>query len=122
MKCTLPLRQTALCLVFIMLVACHRGSAYYLERGNRLFAGGTFEEAALNYQNALKEDPRSAEAHYRLALADGKLGRANDAYRELGAAAVLAPDRDDIVIARADLALSSYSEDRRKPQFLYDQV
>ena len=41
----------------------------YITRGNQLFASGKYEDAVLNYRNAIKKDPKSGEAFYRLALA-----------------------------------------------------
>jgi tetratricopeptide (TPR) repeat protein len=110
------------CLLFTGLAACHRGAQYYVDRGNKLFAQGKFEEAALNYQTGLKQDPRSAELHYRLALADIKLAQNLDAYQELVASVTIAPERDEIRIAQADLALQLYSGDSHKPKALYNQV
>jgi Flp pilus assembly protein TadD len=104
MKSAMSRRLTVLCLMFTGLAACHRSAQFSLDRGNRLFAEGKFEEAALNYQNALTQDPRSAEFHYRLGLAESKLGNNGDAYREFNAALALAPTREDIIVDRANLS------------------
>src|SRR5215469_8000135 len=105
-----------------MLTACHRSAQSYIERGNGLYDKKQFDEAALNYRNALKRDPKSAEAMYRLGLADRKLSRDVEAYQGLAAAATLAPARDDIRIALADQSLELYSRDPNHPKLLYDHV
>jgi tetratricopeptide (TPR) repeat protein len=111
--------------VLLSLVAefgCHRSGQYYLDLGNRLFAEGKFEEASINYRKSITSNPQDAEAHYRLALDEQKLGQLAEAYNEFTRAAKLLPARDDIAVAFADLALVAYSSDPNKPKLLYDQV
>src|SRR5438552_2439642 len=109
-------------LVSLCLLACSRGLQYYLDKGNRFFAEAKYGEAALNYRNGLKKDANSAEAHYRLGLAESKQGHFRGAYDEWRRAVELAPNRDDIRVDLADLALVSYSHDPKKPKILYDLV
>jgi tetratricopeptide (TPR) repeat protein len=87
-----------------------------------MYSEGKYEEAALNYRNSIKKDANFAEAHHRLAVAELKQGNGPEAYSELQRAGNLAPNRDDIRVELADLALRSYSADPRKPQIFYNQV
>jgi tetratricopeptide (TPR) repeat protein len=100
---------------------CHRSAQYYLDLGNSLFAEGKFEEASINYRKCISSNPLGAEAHYRLALAEVKLGQA-EAFDEFTRATKLAPARDDIQVAFADFALVLYSASSSRPKLLYDQV
>ena len=112
-------------IVLLVLVAefgCRRNAQYYLDLGNRSFAEGNFAEASINYRKCITSNPQSAEAHYRLALDELKLGQPSAAYDEFTRATKLAPARDDIAVAFADFALTSYSTNPRKPKQLYDQV
>ncbi len=111
-----------LLLVLVAEFGCRRNAQYYLDLGNRSFAEGKFDEASINYRKSITSNPQSAEAHYRLALDELKLGQQAEAYDELTRASKLAPARDDIRVALADLALVSYSANPRKPKLLYDQV
>ncbi len=58
----------------------------YLESGQRYFEKGQYREAGIQFQNALHLDPHFAEAHYRMALTELKLGQWPDAYQELTSA------------------------------------
>src|SRR6266478_1793273 len=103
-------------------LGCTRSPQYYVEKGNRMYSEGKYQEAALNYRNSIKKDANFAEAHYRLAVAELKQGNGPEAYSEFQRAVNLAPNRDDIRVELADLALRFYSADPRKPQILYNQV
>jgi tetratricopeptide (TPR) repeat protein len=105
-------------------LGCSRGPEYYLNKGNRFYAEGKYPDAVLNYQNSIKKDGNSAEAHYRLALAELKQGasHAPAAYEKLQRAVYLAPGREDCRVELADLVLKFYSSDSSKPKILYDQL
>jgi tetratricopeptide (TPR) repeat protein len=112
-------------IVLLSLVAefgCHRSAQYYLDLGNRLYAEGKFDEASINYRKSITSNPQDAEAHYRLALDELKLGQGGEAYNEFTRATKLAPARDDVAVAFADFALVAYSADPKKPKLLYDQI
>jgi tetratricopeptide (TPR) repeat protein len=87
-----------------------------------MYSEGKYEAAVLSYRNSIKKDANFAEAHYRLAVVELKQRNGLEAYSEFQRAVNLAPNRDDIRVELADLALKSYSADPRKPQILYNQV
>src|SRR5215813_12049381 len=104
------------------LLGCSRGSHYYIDRGNRLYSEGKYQEAALNYRNSIKKEPNFAEAHYRLAKAELQERNGPEAFNEFQRAVNLAPDREDFRVDFADFALLAYSSDPRKPKVLYEHV
>ncbi len=55
----------------------------YLESGNEYMQQGKFQEARLQYRNALKLDPRFAEAYYQLAKADMSSSQWDEAFSNL---------------------------------------
>jgi tetratricopeptide (TPR) repeat protein len=61
----------------LALVSCSRdpnsAKKHYLESGDKYFAKGRFKEAAIQYQNAVKQDQRFGPAYYKQALAYLKL-------------------------------------------------
>jgi tetratricopeptide (TPR) repeat protein len=103
-------------------IGCSRSAQSYIERGNRYYSEGKYEEAALNYRSSIQRTPNLAEAHYRLALVEEKQGGLRDPYDELQRALSITPSRDDIRVELADLALRSYSASQRKAQVFYDEV
>lgn len=112
----------AAALVLLVATACNRGGPYYVDRGNRLFAEGKYNAAILNYRKALQKDPRSGEAHYRLGLADLKVGNLAEAVAELSRAEEMLPQREDIQVKVADVVLGIYLVDPRRTQTLYDRL
>ena len=70
-------RTNVIVLMALMaLVSCSRdpnsAKKHYLESGDRYYTKGRYKEAAIQYSNAIKMDPRFGPAHYKLALADLK--------------------------------------------------
>lgn len=113
------------CLALVICAAsagCARGPQYYLNKGNSLYFQGVYPEAALNYRKGIQKEPDSAELYFRLGLTELKLNDASGAYHDLRRSCDLAPEREDVRVQLADLALLSYSSDPRKPKALYDEV
>jgi tetratricopeptide (TPR) repeat protein len=99
-----------------------RSARQYLDRGNQRFAAGLYDDASINYRNAIKKDPQSGEAYYRLGLALLKLNKAGEGYQALTRAVALDPKN---IPAKADLAklcLAAYSNDPKRPAALYNQA
>jgi tetratricopeptide (TPR) repeat protein len=104
------------------LFGCGRSARQYLDRGNQLFAAGKYDDAVLNYRNAIKKNPALGEAHYRLALALLRKGTANDAYQELNRAVTLDPKNNPAKVEFANLCLAGYVRDPKHPAILYKQA
>jgi tetratricopeptide (TPR) repeat protein len=101
---------------------CTRSANDYVESGNELFKTGKFADASLHYRKAIQGDPGSGEAHYRLGLSELRAGNLLSAYATLRHAASLMPDRPDVQVSFADLALSAFLLDRTRPAMFYDVV
>jgi tetratricopeptide (TPR) repeat protein len=104
------------------LVACGKSAIQYVERGNQLFSAGQYSDATLNYRNAIKKDPNSGEAYYRLGLSLLKQNQASDAYQALTHAVSLSPQNIPAKVQLGDLALAFYARDPRHPALLYQQA
>jgi tetratricopeptide (TPR) repeat protein len=125
MASNLPLtyaRGSVLILLSLALAACLRSPEYYVKRGNQFAAQGKYNEAELNYRNAIQKNGNFGEAFYQLALTDLKEGKVIDAYRTLARAVQLLPKRDDVKVKMADLSLSIALSDRRRPKVPWDEA
>jgi tetratricopeptide (TPR) repeat protein len=109
-------------LAAVCLLSCGKNASQYVDRGNQLFAAGKYDDATLNYRNAIKKDSQSSEAHYRLGLALLRKGSANDAYQELNRAVTLDPKNNPAKVDFANLCLAVYVRDPRHPAILYKQA
>ena len=110
----------AFCL--ISLTGCGRTPQAYIERGNKLYDVGKYDDAALQYRKALQIDSRSGESHYRLALVELKRERPVQAYGELQRAVELMPDNVEAQSRLGQLALSLYNVDAKRSPQLYQQA
>lgn len=109
-------------LVLLSLTACGQFSSreHYVERGARFFEQGKLEDAALQFRKALQKDPNYGEAYYRLGLTDKKRGQERDAFAAfLKAVELPSPQQDAARVELADLALSGYLSDSRRPEVLF---
>lgn len=104
-------------------IGCRMGRpGEYLAKGNAFFQEGKYRDASLNYRKAVSLDARFGEAHYRLGLAELKQQRPLQAYRALSLAAALMPNKSEAQVALADLGLTAYLSDPRRPKTLHSQV
>jgi tetratricopeptide (TPR) repeat protein len=103
----------------IGLTACGRDANSYIERGNRFFSARKYDDADLLYRKALQKDPKSGDAHYRLALVDLERGNPAEAYSELGAAVDLMPESVPAAFQLGRLALNLYNSDPSHPAELF---
>src|SRR5215469_1046400 len=117
----LPARSVAVVLIVLFQAGC-TSSRTYVDRGNRFFASGKYPDAILNYRNAIQKDTSFAEAYYRLGIAERKSGDATAARSDLGTAHTLAPTRDDVSVALADVDLELLWSDLRRPKSLYQEL
>jgi Flp pilus assembly protein TadD len=80
----------------------------YVQVGDKYFAAGKYPQASILYRSALRKDQKFADAYYRLALSELKLGRTADAVAPLRRAAELLPagfERSDAQSRLADIYL-----------------
>ena len=103
------------------LIGCNTKQGY-VAKGNHLYDEGKYAEAALNYRNAIKEDPQYGEAYYRLGLTSMKQDHATLAYETLFHAVQLLPGRIDIKKKFAEVCLAFYLGDPRHPRNYYNQL
>jgi tetratricopeptide (TPR) repeat protein len=102
--------------------ACIRSANYYVNKGNQLAAQGKYADAELNYRKAIQKNANLGEAFYQLGLTSLKQGKIVDGYRDLARAVQLMPNRDDVKVKLADLALTIFMADRRRPQVPWDEA
>ena len=103
-----PLKAAAAaCLVFCAFAstACQtnpRAAARaYLAHGDRYLAQEHYRRAAIEFRNALQQEPRDTTARYRLAQTENRLGEWHQCYRDLKR---VVSERPGFVPARLDLA------------------
>jgi predicted Zn-dependent protease len=118
-------RVVCLCVLAASLIVaggCSATKQSYVEKGNKLFAAGNYEGAALNYRAAIQKDAGYGEAYYRLGLAAIKLNQARPAYDSLLRAVQLLPGNVEAKKKFTDVCLSLYLADPSHPQVLYNQI
>ena len=112
-----------LALIAIVLVTTG-GVLSGVERGNRLFRAGRFEEAAAEYRDALRDGNDSPRLRYNLGTALLKLGRYPEAQEHLEAAlAAVDPELRQYVhynLGQRFLEEARSSQDPRARASLYD--
>ncbi|HLG95338.1 MAG TPA: tetratricopeptide repeat protein [Bryobacteraceae bacterium] len=106
----------------VFLCGCSKTAPQYIKRGNELYAAAKYKDAVLNYRAAIKKEPKSSEARYRLALAMLQLDQGYEAYQELANAVALDSRNIAAKVALAKLALSAYKASARPPAVLYNQA
>src|SRR5579883_2083702 len=115
-------RPAILVALALSTAACLHNANYYVNKGNQLAARGKYAEAELNYRKAIQKNANLGEAFYQLGLTSLKDGKAIDGYRDLARAVQLMPNRDDVKVKLADLALTIFMADRSRPQVPWDQA
>ncbi len=101
---------------------CSATKQSYVEKGNKLFAAGKYEGAALNYRAAIQKDAGYGEAYYRLGLTAMELKQARPAYDSLLRAVQLLPGNVEAKKKFTDVCLGLYLSDPSHPQVLYNQI
>ncbi len=78
----------------------------YLTSGDKYYQRGKYQEAVIQFRNAIQIDPRFAAAHWHLARAYLRLGNSEAAYRELAETLSLEPKNPDAQLELAVLLLA----------------
>jgi len=99
-------------LVLLVAFGCSGSPQKFIPNGNHYFEQGKYAEAAIEYRNAIKVDPNSADAHYRLAVTKTKLGAWSDAFKELERTVDLQPDNTQAQLDLGNLALAGRDLER----------
>jgi tetratricopeptide (TPR) repeat protein len=104
-------KQIYLPLALVFLAACAHDAPSYLASGENYFKAGKYQQAVVQFKNAIQKNPRLAEAHYQLAEADLKLNSTLAAYRELRETVTLDPKNLDAELQLATLLIASRQYD-----------
>lgn len=96
-------------------LAIHPHALTYSNLGATYHKNGMNAEAQKAYDDALKLDPRSAEAYVGIGLLDADTGDAQGAQKAYGQAIALRPDYTDAYVDRASLYLDSSNIDGALP-------
>ena len=80
----------------------------HFDSGQQYFEQGKYREAAIEFVNAIKIDPRYADAHHRLAETYLKLQQEQGAYQELSTTVELQPENYQARIELANLLILSH--------------
>lgn len=100
-----------LTLIAALLSACSRDpnvrKQKYFQSGQRYFEKGKYREAAIEFSNAIKIDPRYADARFQLAESYLQLQQQNLAYPELVRTVELQPENDRARMELANLLIVS---------------
>jgi tetratricopeptide (TPR) repeat protein len=95
----------------LLLVSCtkdpQKAKEKYLASGENYMKKGQFGDAAVEFQNAIRLDPRSADAYYQLAQAELGQHDGNAAYQSLEKAFALDQSRLDVRLERGRLYLAA---------------
>lgn len=108
----------------LLLLSCSRApnvrKAEFLEKGEKYFQAFKYEEAVIEFRDAIQIDPRFAEARYQLGRSYLRLGNNQAAYRELRSAVDLDPAHRDAKLEFAGLLvrLRQFSEAEKIAQEL----
>jgi cellulose synthase operon protein C len=108
-----------ICLLGALLTGCsnpQKAKQKYLESGQRYYEKEQYREAAIQFQNALHVDQRFADAHYKLALTQLKLGQWPDAYQQLTTTIALDPHNYDARLEKAKLMIFGHQYPDAKEQ------
>jgi tetratricopeptide (TPR) repeat protein len=101
----------ALVAASIISAGCGATPEAYLQRGNRFFDAGKYDDADIQYRKAIQKQPTFGEAHYRLALVELKKDKSFDALEDLRAAVQFSPDNESAIAKLGELSIFFYNAD-----------
>src|SRR5882672_7572717 len=102
MSCRSPL-LTILAIAAALCAGCGRSRDQYMAAGRQYFAAKKFNEAVIEFRNAVARDPQYAPAHAQLAEAYMRINDAGSAAEQFVAAADLLPDDIDAQLKAAGI-------------------
>jgi tetratricopeptide (TPR) repeat protein len=106
--------------VVLGLASCSRDpnvvKKHYFESANKYFDKGRYKEASIQYRNALKQDPKYGQAHYKLALTYLKIpdiiAAVTSFRRALDTLPQDSPDRWDTMVKLSEIYLQAARADK----------
>ena len=81
--------------------ACSQSPETYLKNGKEFAGQGKYNEAILEFRNAIEKNPQFVEAHYQLGLVYERAGLLTDAAASLSAAPYLGVARGGFSLFKA---------------------
>jgi len=113
--------RVAMAVILVSASGC-RSSRDYMAEADRFFSAKKYEEAALVYRKAIQKDPRSAEAYYKLGLAQRAAGNYAAAFDSFSRALLLNPEFDQASIELGNLYLGDYLIETAKNPAVYQKI
>ncbi len=109
-------------LLAIVLAGCNRSPASYIAKGNKFAAQGKYDDALIQYRNAVQKNPNYAEGYYQIGLAEMEEGQLALAYAAFKRAAGLTPGKSEAAVRMGELAWWIYNVDKRPAPVLYNDL
>src|SRR5215831_14856900 len=97
-QCEAVPRKTAvprLLFMILFLAGCSKSPEQLIKNGQKYMSEGKYSEAALEFRNAVKNDPKSADAHYQLAIVFAAMSQLPGSADELTKVLSLQPNHID---------------------------
>ena len=107
-------KWTCLVALALSLANCSRNPEKYLVSGDKYFKAGKYNEAILEYRNAVQLNPRLAKAHFQLAQAFLAMQSFPAAYKELQQTVDIEPGNADAELQFASMLLAAKKYDDAK--------
>jgi cellulose synthase operon protein C len=114
MKLRWATKWTCLVVLILSVASCSRNPDKYVASGDKYFKAGKFNEAAIQYRNAIQINPKLAQAHYQLARAYLELKSFQPAYEELRETVALDPRNSEAQLQLASLLIAGKKYDEGK--------
>jgi tetratricopeptide (TPR) repeat protein len=107
-------------LISFLMAGCSRNPQKYIAQGKEYLARGRYNEAIIEFRNAIKSAPNLSEAHYQLAIGQLLSGQFTDAYESLLKTVQLNPGNSEAQLRLANLLLmeSKFDEARTKAELI----
>ena len=112
---------TAVAVILAAGIAC-RSAKDYVAQGDALASSNKLADAILVYRKAIQKDPKSAQAYYKLGLAQRANNDNNGALTSLLQAVAVSPEFDSAQIELGDLYLGAYLNERIKNPAVHQRI
>src|SRR5215467_4411904 len=81
--------------IILFLAGCSKSPQQLIKNGQKYMSEGKYGEAAIEFRNAVKNDPQSADAHYQLAVVFAAISQLPASADELTKTLSLQPNHID---------------------------